>query len=283
MGRRDEWVVSNKAWLPASHQARAAQHARRISSTLAAPNARSSHLPHPGPFCSRPNTSVFPCASLYHPALRGISRGRTSAADVAFVPLLPVQQHELSSIFIACQHSIFASRTAAPLCLFQGACNCSRRILVSGSAVAVVCRGPLHAFCMHSVRCTLACTPPLDPRSGMHCPPPTLGTSTPSLPRPSDAVRFVRTAPRWRRAPPLLLSSRGPSTAQFDSPMYQQGGFQPPGGFGGPPGGFGGPSGAPPFGGHAPAPYHGGGQPERQQDDRYAGKGAKDPVLAVSR
>ncbi|PSC76101.1 ER lumen -retaining receptor [Micractinium conductrix] len=65
--------------------------------------------------------------------------------------------------------------------------------------------------------------------------------------------------------------------------MYQQGGFQPPGGFGGPPGGFGGPSGAPPFGGHAPAPYHGGGQPERQQDDRYAGKGAKDPVLAVSR
>ena len=65
--------------------------------------------------------------------------------------------------------------------------------------------------------------------------------------------------------------------------MYQQGQqFQPPGGgFGAPGGGFGQP--AAPFGGHAPAPYHGGAG-QRDGDDRLGkSKGAKDPVLAVSR
>ncbi|KAL4431200.1 hypothetical protein ABPG75_006456 [Micractinium tetrahymenae] len=66
--------------------------------------------------------------------------------------------------------------------------------------------------------------------------------------------------------------------------MYQQGGFAPPPGGYGPPGGFGGAPGAPSFGGHAPAPYHAAPQQAaRQQDDRYGGKAAKDPVLAVSR
>lgn len=72
--------------------------------------------------------------------------------------------------------------------------------------------------------------------------------------------------------------------ALFAIPMYQQGGFAPPPGGYGPPGGFGGAPGAPSFGGHAPAPYHAAPQQlGRQQDDRYAGKAAKDPVLAVSR
>jgi hypothetical protein len=63
--------------------------------------------------------------------------------------------------------------------------------------------------------------------------------------------------------------------------MYQQGGYQQPGGF--QPPGFGGQGPSAPFGGHAPAPYHGGGPPTAQQDDRYGGKAAKDPLLAVSR
>lgn len=65
--------------------------------------------------------------------------------------------------------------------------------------------------------------------------------------------------------------------------MYQQGGYQQPGGFGPPGGGFG--AQAAPFGGHQPAPYHGAGQrDERAGDDRLGKtKGAKDPVLAVAR
>lgn len=71
------------------------------------------------------------------------------------------------------------------------------------------------------------------------------------------------------------------------SQMYQQGGYQQqPGAFGGPPGfGSGAPSfggGAPSFGGHQQNPYHGGNQP-KAQDDRFAGKGKQDPVLAVTR
>ena len=66
--------------------------------------------------------------------------------------------------------------------------------------------------------------------------------------------------------------------------MYQQGGYQAPGGY--PPQqptAYG--SRAAPFAGHAPAPYHGGGAaaPADRQDDRFAGKAAKDPLLAVSR
>lgn len=74
------------------------------------------------------------------------------------------------------------------------------------------------------------------------------------------------------------------AAAVFAISMYQQSGYAPPPGGYGPPGGFGGAPGAPSFGGHAPAPYHAAPQqPIRQQDDRYGGKAAKDPVLAMSR
>ncbi|KAI3433349.1 hypothetical protein D9Q98_003167 [Chlorella vulgaris] len=63
--------------------------------------------------------------------------------------------------------------------------------------------------------------------------------------------------------------------------MYQQGGYPQPGGFG-PPGGFGGQPSVP-FGGHAPAPYHGGQAQDRGEDRLGKSKGAKDPVLALSR
>jgi hypothetical protein len=69
--------------------------------------------------------------------------------------------------------------------------------------------------------------------------------------------------------------------AAIELPMYQQGGYPQPGGFG-PPGGFGGQPSVP-FGGHAPAPYHGGQAQDRGDDRLGKSKGAKDPVLALSR